>query len=54
MKPEIRIHIATLGYNSERIYVPAINKKAEVVYLLKYPEEKDKKALKALKEIRIA
>ena len=52
MKTELRIHITALGFLSDRIYIPAIEKQADLVYLLRYPNEKNKAALKALKEIR--
>ena len=34
-----RIHIAPQGYETERIYEPVINEKADLVYLLIQPEE---------------
>ena len=52
MKPELRVHIAVLGYLSDRIYLPAINQKADKVYLLRYKNEKDSNSLKALSDVR--
>lgn len=52
MKPQLRIHIAVLGYLADRVFVPAIDMKADSLYLLNLPNETNKKAITALKKIR--
>lgn len=52
MNPVLRVHISALGFLSDRIYTPAIIKKAELLYLLRYPHETNKDALESLKKVR--
>jgi hypothetical protein len=52
MIPELRIHIALLGYLADRIYVPAIKMKADKLFLLRLNNEKDPESKKALKKIK--
>jgi len=52
MIPQLRIHVSVLGFLSDRVYVPAIEMKADILYLLKLSIEKEPKAVSALKKIR--
>ena len=52
MMTDLRIHVSVLGFLGDRIYVPPIEMNADKVYLLRYKKEKDKKAIKALEQIK--